>query len=77
MKKIPVIIYTLESCPKCHVLKTYFKSLDVAFSECQDVEIMKSLGITSVPTIKTENGSILEFKEAMESVKNKHKGDIV
>ena len=56
------IIYTLEFCPKCELLKEYFKANGISFSE-RDMSSAESLTdlrvsgvfVTEAPVLRVEN----------------------
>ena len=51
------------NCPKCMVLKEKLYAKHIEFTECNDTEIMKELGMTEVPVLKV-NDEYLDFKAA-------------
>ena len=59
-----VKIYTLDTCPKCKILKEKLNSKNISYEEVTDVDIMISLNISSVPVLELEDGSYLNFSEA-------------
>ena len=58
------VIYTLPTCPKCKILKTKLSRAGIKYTECQDIETMKSLGIQSTPAFQFEkNGTSRLIKD--------------
>jgi glutaredoxin-related protein len=57
-----VTLYS-TNCPKCMVLKEKLYAKHIEFTECNDTEIMKELGMTVVPVLKV-NDEYLDFKAA-------------
>ena len=51
------------NCLKCMVLKEKLYAKHIEFTECNDTEIMKELGMTVVPVLKV-NDEYLDFKAA-------------
>lgn len=57
-----VILYSTD-CPRCKVLKEKLQAKNISFEECNDIEEMQRLGMTTVPFLKVED-KYLDFKEA-------------
>ena len=57
-----VTLYTTH-CPKCNVLTKKMKQMGIPYTECVDVDIMRSMGITTVPVLEVDN-NIMNFSEA-------------
>ena len=66
-----IVLYTTH-CPKCRVLEKKLSDKNVKFEICQDVQVMKSLQISSVPTLSV-NGELMGFYNAVKFV-NEYKG---
>ena len=64
-----VTIYTTPTCPKCKVLKGKMESKGVEYSECQDVDKMISMGISTVPWLEVD-GKLMDFVQANNWVNN-------
>ena len=62
-----MILYT-TGCPKCKILEKKLSDKDIDFEKCDDKEVMKSLGIVSVPVLKLDDGSMLGYFEAVKYV---------
>ena len=62
-------MYTLYStgCPKCRVLKAKMEQKGFEYDECHDEEMMRNLGIQSVPALSV-NGKLLTFEEAIKFI---------
>ena len=65
-----VTIYTSESCPKCKILKEKLKSKNIEYVECNNVNLMLSKGISSVPYLE-DNDILMDFVKANEWVNSK------
>lgn len=52
-------VYSTPTCGKCQVIKTKLNSKGIQFLNCQDIDIMQSLNITSVPCLKTDDGKMI------------------
>ncbi len=61
-----VILYTTH-CPKCRVVEMKLKQKGVNYEECDDVDKMLNLGLTSAPAIQVGD-RILDFVEAVEYI---------
>lgn len=58
-----VTIYTTPTCPKCQVLKKKMADKGIEYVECQDVDKMMSMGITTVPWLEVD-GELMDFGKA-------------
>lgn len=68
-----VILYSTD-CPRCKVLKEKLQAKNISFEECNDIEEMQRLGMTTVPFLKVED-KYLDFKEANNYI-NQQQGGI-
>ena len=50
-------------CPRCHVIEKKLDSKHIDYKEINDIEVMKSLGITEVPVLSID-GNLMDFTEA-------------
>ena len=57
-----IIIYS-SKCPKCKQLEKRLNERGIKYEECTDINIMKSLGITTVPYLQV-NGELMDFTKA-------------
>lgn len=62
-----LMLYT-TGCPKCRILEKKLDDKGVEYDKCEDKEVMKSLGIVSVPVLKLDDGSMLGYFEAVKYV---------
>ncbi len=51
-------------CPKCRVLKKKLDAADIPYTVIDDVDVMMSLGMQSVPVLKVGD-ELLSFEEAV------------
>ena len=51
------------NCPKCRQLEKRLNEREIQYTICSDIEIMKSLGISTVPYLKVDD-KLLNFAEA-------------
>ncbi len=58
-----VTIYTTETCPKCSILKKKMVSTGIDFKECNDMEVLVGMGLSSVPCLEVD-GKLMDFGEA-------------
>lgn len=65
------ILYS-TGCPKCKVLIKKLELAKIPYEICEDTEIIKEKGITSVPVFETK-GKKLSFKEAIDYINLKIK----
>lgn len=59
------------NCPKCKVLETKLKIKKIEYTTCTDVDEMLSRGIKSAPRLELEDGSLLEYTDAIQWVNSK------
>lgn len=57
-------LYTLD-CPKCLVLERKLGAKNIEYETVKDIEVMKKLGIDTVPVLELNDGSLLKFSEAV------------
>lgn len=62
-----VTIYSKVGCPRCKVLKMKLEQKGIEYTECQDMEKMKELGIVSLPVVDFD-GNLLTFEKAVKFV---------
>lgn len=58
-----VTLYKTPTCPKCRVLKMKLEEKGVTFNTCEDIEVLKAKGISSVPVLEVD-GKMMTFVEA-------------
>lgn len=63
-----IILYTTH-CPKCNILKAKLDEKNISYTECDNVEFMKDMGVTTVPVLNVNN-ELLGFKAAVDWVNN-------
>ncbi len=56
------ILYSTH-CPKCRILEKKMNDKNIEYQECNDVETMLKLGLSTVPWLQVEN-KLLDFNEA-------------
>lgn len=61
-----IILYTTH-CPKCNILKAKLDEKNISYTEYDNVEFMRDMGITTVPVLNVNN-KLLEFKSAVDWV---------
>ena len=64
-------VYSSSTCPKCKVLKMKLDKVGLEYETCEDIEVMKSLGIKGIPVLQLANGELLDFKAAVDFVNGK------
>lgn len=63
------VILLTTGCPKCKVLKKKLEDKNINYTENNDVEYMKTLGMMSAPGLLVNN-KLLNFNEAISYVNN-------
>lgn len=72
MNKTNVIVYTSNPpCPKCKVLKKKFDDAGIEYDVFDNVEEMIDMGIENVPMIKVGDSELMNFKEAVDWIKER------
>lgn len=61
-----IILYS-TGCPRCNVLKKKLESKGVQYDECNDITLMRKLGIEQVPVLVIENNQ-MDYIEAVQWV---------
>lgn len=61
-----VIFYTTH-CPQCGILAKKLEQKNIQYTTVDDVEVMKELGITSVPVLSV-GGVLMNFRNAVDFV---------
>ena len=61
-----IILYS-TGCPKCNVLKKKLAEKNIEYTECNDIDVMTSLGIDQVPVLSVD-GKLLTFPEVTKLV---------
>lgn len=64
-------VYSSSTCPKCKVLKMKLDKVGLEYETCEDIEVMKELGIKGIPVLQLADGELLDFKAAVDFVNNK------
>lgn len=57
-----IILYT-TGCSKCRILETKLSRKNLKYVKCEDTNVMKEKGMTSVPYLEV-NGIMLNFEQA-------------
>ena len=60
-----MIVYSSSTCPKCKVLKMKLDKAGVKYTVNENIEDMEILGIKSIPYLQLDNGTLLDFAEAV------------
>lgn len=61
-------LYTTDTCSRCKVLKSRLKSKGIDFKEITNKEVLKSLGIMSVPQMRIDDGELMDFNNAIKYI---------
>lgn len=62
-----MVLYT-TGCPKCRILEKKLADKNVEYDKCEDTAVMAGLGIVAVPVLKTTDGRMLGYFEAVKYV---------
>ena len=62
-----LILYTTH-CPKCEILERKLKEKGVAYQICDDADMMRGLGISSVPALEFPDRTIIDYFAAVKYV---------
>ena len=62
-----ITLYTID-CPKCKVLEMKLEQKNVPYQAIKDIGVMKTLGIMTAPVLGLEDGSILQFADAVKYI---------
>lgn len=68
---VKIVLYTTH-CPKCKILEKKLKDKNIKYSVCEDVKVMQSLGITSVPVLMIDDKK-MNYYDSIQFV-NKYNG---
>ena len=71
-----MIVYSSSTCPKCKVLKMKLDKAGVKYTVNENIEDMEMLGIKSIPYLQLDNGTLLNFAEAIKYA-NAQNGEVV
>lgn len=63
-----LILYTTH-CPKCTILEKKLNAKNLTYDICENVEVMKALGIQFTPMLAIED-RLLSFSEAVQYINN-------
>ena len=54
-------------CPKCKVLKMKLDKKGIEYTECQDIEKMREMGLKSLPVLEMD-GELYAFEKAVKLI---------
>lgn len=63
-----VILWSTH-CPRCKVLELKLKQKNIVFEENTDVEQMKAKGFKEAPKLELNDGTVMDFKDAVDWIK--------
>ena len=61
-----VTIYS-TGCPKCKVLKMKLEKKSIEYTECQDMDKMREMGLKSLPVLEMD-GELYSFEKAIKLI---------
>lgn len=65
-----VILWSTH-CPRCKVLSLKLQQKNIEYEENNDVEQMKAKGFLEAPKLELSDGTVMDFKQAVEWIKEK------
>ena len=68
-----IVVYSTH-CPQCRVLEKKLEMAGFQFSIVDDVDEMSKLGMKSAPGLQVNCGPIMNFKEALDWIKERTNG---
>ena len=64
-----VALYGAHGCPMCSALGSMLKRKNVEFTKIEDIDLIISMGLNSIPVLELETGERLEYAEALKYIK--------
>jgi glutaredoxin len=61
-------VYSSSTCPKCKVLKLKLDKAGVKYTVNENTEDMLSIGIKTIPYLQLDDGTLLDFAQAVKFV---------
>ena len=68
-----VVIYTTH-CPQCRVLEKKLTMANIEFETIDNIETIRATGITQTPALQIDDGELMNFKEAVNWVREVSNG---
>lgn len=65
-----ITLYSSPTCPKCKVLKMKLDMAGIEYAESHDLTYLEENGIRTLPYLRLEDNTLLDFGEAVKFVKN-------
>ena len=59
-----VVMYTTH-CPQCFVLAKKLDQKNISYTEIDDIDEMRKLGISAIPMLSVDDGDLMSFKDAV------------
>lgn len=75
MTKDSITVYSLPSCSMCRNLKNRLTRAGIEFTNCEDEEEERRLGMDSVPMMQVNDGPLMNYKEALTWVSEHEEND--
>lgn len=60
-----MILYSMDDCPWCVLLKKRLDHAEVGYKEVKDQEVIEGKGFKTVPQLEVETGKTLDFNGAI------------
>ena len=63
-----IILYE-HGCPRCKVLKMKLDQKGIKYETVNNIEVMKEKGFKEAPKLEITDGTVMDFKEAVDWIK--------
>ena len=60
-----MIKFYSTNCPRCRILQKKLEEKNISYELNTDIQEMLDMGLVNAPALKTEEGKILDFGEAI------------
>jgi glutaredoxin len=70
---VNIIVYT-TGCPRCKILEKTLVAAGIDYIAVSDVEAIVKKGFETVPQMEVEGGDTMDFKAAMNWIKERSNG---
>lgn len=62
-------LYSQPACGQCKLIHRLLDQNKIEYENCQDIDYMKSVGVSHTPVLELEDGTRLEGKAIMDYIK--------
>ena len=64
-----VILYKTLTCPKCKVLTMKLDTAGIEYEVVTDIKVMEAKGFKEAPKLELTDGTVMNFKQAIDWIK--------